>query len=67
MIAVASISIRYSGAISPFTSTIVVQGFMSLKNSPCALPYSSQRAISVTYILVRTTSFNEEPALFKTR
>ena len=61
-IAVISISINKSSLINLLTSTIVATGFISLKNSPCALPACSQLAILVTNILVRTTFFMPAPA-----
>src|SRR5258708_4898257 len=59
----ASISTRISGAISRLTSTMLVAGRMSLKNSPCALPTCSHWSMFTTYIRVRTTSCNVAPNL----
>ncbi|MBI2269035.1 MAG: hypothetical protein HYU69_01620 [Bacteroidetes bacterium] len=61
-IAVASISTSIPGSISALTSIIVVTGFMSPKNSPCAWPTFCHCEISVTYKRVRTTSLNCAPA-----
>ena len=61
----ASISISISGEISALTWIIDVAGRMSRKNSPCALPIFSQSAMLITYMRVRTTSFNVAPAFFK--
>src|SRR5690606_5006898 len=67
MMASTSISIRCSGSINRLTSTIVLTGRMSAKNSPCAREYSCQRLISVTNMRTRTTSFSVAPASFKAR
>src|SRR6266850_6220648 len=61
----ASISTNISGAISRLTSTIVVAGRMSLKNSPCARPTWVQSSMLVTYIRVRITSLREAPAAWR--
>ena len=66
MIAVASISMRYCGAIKAFTSIILVQGLMPLNTSPCARPYSCHWLMSVTNRRVRTTSAKVAPACSST-
>ena len=61
-IASASISTSISGEMRRLTSTIVVAGRISPKNSPCALPTLSQLSMFVTYTRVRTTSARLAPA-----
>src|SRR5713226_2584091 len=58
----ASISTSISGAISLLTSTMLVAGRISPKNSPCARPTFSHSAMFVTKMRVRTTSFKLAPA-----
>src|SRR5581483_11482474 len=58
----ASISTRMSGAIRRLTSTMLVAGRTSLKNSPWALPICSHWSMLTTYIRVRTTSCNVAPS-----
>ena len=61
-----SISISRSSLISRFTSTMVAQGLMVLKNSACAFAASSHFVISVMNILVRVTCSILAPASFST-
>src|SRR5262249_4428851 len=58
----ASISTRMSGAIRRRTSTMLVAGRTSLKNSPCARPTCSHWSMLTTYIRVRTTSCSVAPS-----
>src|SRR5262249_40100186 len=58
----ASISTRQRGATSAETASIVHAGRTSPKNSPCARPTSSQSAMSVRKIRVRTTFSSVAPA-----
>ena len=59
----ASISTSISGEISLLTSTMLVAGRISPKNSPWARPAFSHSAMLVTKMRVRTTSFRVAPAL----
>ena len=59
----ASISTTISGSMSFEIWIMAVAGRMSLKTSPWARPYSSQRAMSVTKSRVRTTSLSVAPPL----
>src|SRR2546423_4208627 len=60
-IASASTSTRQRGSRSAETTTIVLAGRTSPKNSPCARPTSSQSAASTRNVRVRTTSSSVEP------
>ena len=53
---------QHVGVHQRLTSTIVAAGRMSRKICPCARPTASQRAMSVTYMRVRTTSRKLAPA-----